>query len=507
MISPALALASFAGAPLPYFPLAEGYRWTYQLDGRYALTSIVIGRERGPYGPIAVIRNGLTATGFSEGEVYFSVSDGQLLTHGGRLENYGYTWSLDPPLAILDRHRWAGDSWLASAWFRAAIGEVAKDDKPEYRKHLTITIEGWERVVVPAGQFDACRVLYAPPPGWQCREERTRVWFAEGIGFVKIELSKWVDWRSLSSQALAAWREIQTDDDLQAFFATYSHLWLYAASDALSNPRVYELATYGRRHLTRPECAEYSPRERAVVEELINMLADSDRAIARYARAQLSHCDYRLLPLLFEHVDLHRVSPLEMEIQDLIEQFGTLTVTARASKPRMHTGELLPIEFRIRNDFPIPVEIIPVQEGSDWGRYPRYVIDVWDPDGKRIEFRLPRACGNINELRETDFVQLLPGEELDPFFGQTPYRPGVDPPEFPRRSANFHCWHDLLEAWRPYRPGVYTVRCIYDVSAAPDGAWRARWEPHEARQAIIQRLRSMPRGNFQSNTVTIIVDE
>ncbi len=149
-------------------------------------------------------------------------------------------------------------------------------------------------------------------------------------------------------------------------------------------------------------------------------------------------------------------------------------------------GEPLPVEFRIRNVSDAAVLVLPSLDASDVGwRYPKYAIEVRDESGAVVPVEPGGRCGNVNQLAAGDFVELAPGGEVDPF-GEGTFG------------------HYAL-AWCPSRPGRYTVRGVYDVSGDDDGWRTSKAGPPDA--AAHARLEKLVRGRFESNDVTIVVEE
>ena len=96
----------------------------------------------------------------------------------------------------------------------------------------------------------------------------------------------------------------------------------------------------------------------------------------------------------------------------------------------------------------------------------------------------------MDPLREQAVVILQPGEELDPI----PYP----------------TMHYMLSWWKPDRPGLYSVRCIYDggdVNNEPTEHPYFRWSMSSLTPTLVRMLDRTPHGRVVSNEVSITVEE
>ncbi len=460
-----LALLAVPVEERPPLPLMEGFRWKYQLNGRYAIDMVVLDPMTIRDAETTTVRRGVDSSGFAIGEVFWSAASGYLLKHADRLQDTIFVD--DPPLVLLKPPLAVGQAWVSQTWH----------PKSECGSGFRAEVLARETVLVPAGTFEAWKIGYTHTFHLGTMND-TNMWFTPGVGFVKVEL-----W-----QKSAGWR------------GPYK--------TPLKKPIVYELAAFGPKPVVSYPTLTQVQRERA--EQLIDRLGNNDPQVVEQARQELLSLECAVLPLLFERVDNGHEPVAQAHVRTLIEHFGSLSVVGHARKNRIRLGEALPVEFRIRNDFPIPVRVLPSLDASDLPRclscYPRYVIEIRNDSGDPIEVDPPIGCGNIDPLLSRNFVELQPGEEMDPFRGAVPYMVGVDPPE-QLDPAYARPWlrHYTLR-WGPAKPGKYTIRCIYDVSGkVPDEWYRFRFGHGGFGPELVRLLKNMPRGRFESNSITVEV--
>lgn len=124
-------------------------------------------------------------------------------------------------------------------------------------------------------------------------------------------------------------------------------------------------------------------------------------------------------------------------------------------------------------------------DGSDVGwRYPKITVKRTGPE----VLHGPLRCGNMNNLREQDFVQLKPGESLDPFDRDRGF------------FSNYHLHRQTLNM-----PGKYTFTLTYDTNENDIGKWWGFMGPGEPSDKMKQMLAEVPKGTYVSNTVTVTV--
>jgi hypothetical protein len=143
--------------------------------------------------------------------------------------------------------------------------------------------------------------------------------------------------------------------------------------------------------------------------------------------------------------------------------------------------------FRVRliNRTDRAIYLVGSLDASDVGwRYPKLTVDRTGPQPAAGLGR----CGNMNNLREEDFVRVEPGASLDPY----------DP-----KHGFFSSYylHDLpLET-----PGEYTFTLTYDSREGDIARWWGFMGPGEPNREMRRRFEQVPKGAYTSNSVTVIV--
>ena len=123
-------------------------------------------------------------------------------------------------------------------------------------------------------------------------------------------------------------------------------------------------------------------------------------------------------------------------------------------------------------------------------RYPHCYFEVIGPDGKPASGAIDR-CGNVNELREGDFVRVPPSGKFDPYHKGTGY------PFF------------ITEQIKPYTfrvPGKYRIRFFYSTASEVFGDWAGGWgRGATASPRLIELLSLVPKVEVASNEVVVEV--
>jgi hypothetical protein len=85
-------------------------------------------------------------------------------------------------------------------------------------------------------------------------------------------------------------------------------------------------------------------------------------------------------------------------------------------KPSIELGKAPKITVAITNQTNVDIYLVGSLDASDckW-RFPHCYFEVTGPDGKSAAQGIGRFCGNMNTLREKDFVKVPPGSEFDPY--------------------------------------------------------------------------------------------
>lgn len=131
-------------------------------------------------------------------------------------------------------------------------------------------------------------------------------------------------------------------------------------------------------------------------------------------------------------------------------------------------------------------------DGSDARmRYPHCYFEVIGPDGKPADGEHSR-CGNMNYLREGDFVRVPPGAKFDPYHGAAGY------PAFTTQQI-------LPYTFRA--PGKYRIRFLYSTASAIIADWAGdRWHGVAEDQRLTELLRLVPKVEVTSNEVVVEVE-
>jgi hypothetical protein len=144
----------------------------------------------------------------------------------------------------------------------------------------------------------------------------------------------------------------------------------------------------------------------------------------------------------------------------------------RPGKRKFRVGDSAGFTVRIHNRAPLPLWLVRSLDGStDRARFPHVILEIAGPAGG---YHVPAyiGCGNINALREVDFVLVYPGEPFDPFEkGPLPYS---------------------LRSGRFIKPGKYVATFRYSTNEPDVRKWLG-WPPTQTMSDnISQRLRNVP---------------
>ncbi len=444
VIIPLLVLAQAQGQG---FPLEDRLRWTYERENaspvavEVAGTKIVGGKE---VSVLSVVGEWL----FSDrgGTIYVSSKDGGFVLHGSP-----YREPYDPPLVYVQSNLEVDEIWHSET--------VGRTEYRDRRMAFDATVLGRETVTVPAGEFDAWKIAVANEQGAAASRRDFTAWFVPGIGFIKYE------------------------------YRYNSYPWRGYLFDS---PMVWRLKEFGKRAYGYPiEYPKLSDHEQKQAEELAANLKTDDAEVRRAAEESLVRLGPGVIPALLEALQRKGEEQLQVRVERLLQAFAPIEISGTANQARGKVGHTLPVEFRIRNVGCAPIPVLPALDASDRGwRYPSYIVEVRDPEGRLLNVKPGARCGNVNPLRERKFAILQPGEELDPFPS-----PGI---------------HYMLWWWKPERPGVYTIRCIYDgggIDPETTGHPYSRWSMSELTPTLVSMIQRTPRGRVVSNEVSLTIEE
>lgn len=179
-------------------------------------------------------------------------------------------------------------------------------------------------------------------------------------------------------------------------------------------------------------------------------------------------------------------------IPDGVRAPVTCTITA---PPTVEQGKVPQVTVALTNNTAAEVLLVGSLDGSDCKmRFPHCTFEIIGPDGKSPVKGIGR-CGNMNTLREKDFVRVAPGKSFDPF-GR------VD-------DGGFFGCHQL-RAENFAAPGEYRLRFRYSTVA--EKGTEENWfgdgfrKGQEAQELTVKGLLArVPRVTVESNWVTVRV--
>lgn len=125
-------------------------------------------------------------------------------------------------------------------------------------------------------------------------------------------------------------------------------------------------------------------------------------------------------------------------------------------------------------------------------RYPYCYFEVTGPDGKSAVRAIGR-CGNMNTLREKDFVKVTPGEAFDPY-------QHID-------DFGFFQSHQLVP--RNFQSaGEYRIRFVYSTKSNNIAAWGGDGcDKVAADERLVGLFGQVPKFEIRSNEIKINVVE
>ena len=160
-------------------------------------------------------------------------------------------------------------------------------------------------------------------------------------------------------------------------------------------------------------------------------------------------------------------------------------------------GQELPLTALITNLSNQDVLLVPALDGSDSFRYPHVRINITKPENAPLPPPFLR-CGNTNDIRNEDFVNVAPLETFEPLN-----------------------WITAIPAHEFTVPGTYTIEVLYSTDADFD-AWRGGFGggrrisipylfsfqlPEGLNGSLKRLLNQVPKMSLKSNTVTVTVVE
>jgi hypothetical protein len=159
-------------------------------------------------------------------------------------------------------------------------------------------------------------------------------------------------------------------------------------------------------------------------------------------------------------------------------------------------GQVPAISVELRNWTDKDIYLVGSLDASDlkW-RYPFCYFEIRDAIGNPVNVRVGR-CGNMNAIREKDFVRVAPGGKFDPY--QT-----IDEGGFFGSSQLIPQSFD--------REGEYRIRLVYSTEAPKLETWlgdRRGLMPEllgtgTSREKLLKMLEQVPRTTVSSNEITV----
>lgn len=175
-----------------------------------------------------------------------------------------------------------------------------------------------------------------------------------------------------------------------------------------------------------------------------------------------------------------------------VDQELSLACTLSSPQSTWQAGDEVQVAVRIENNSEFSVPLIGSLDASDlaW-RYPHCVWERWtETNGWQTVGSGPR-CGNTNDLRSEDILEIGPGEALDPYLN-------IDNKGFFEsviQRGNFFA-----------EPGEYRLRFRYSTETRDDAAFRGdlNWG-RDLSGSVEKQLARVPRVTLVSNELTVTV--
>jgi hypothetical protein len=170
---------------------------------------------------------------------------------------------------------------------------------------------------------------------------------------------------------------------------------------------------------------------------------------------------------------------------DPADSLKSVTVTISATQTSFKRGEPVKFTHRFKNMGAKPVVLLQGLDGSAEGlRGPQVFLEVKDAEGKPVPQKPEGGrCGNMNQLKASDFFTLKLGEFCDPF----------------ALEGSFGTWPLKLE-----KPGKYAVTLVYRLKEPFVTDEKLNGPVSDEAKALLEKL---PRGELRSNTITVEVAE
>lgn len=149
------------------------------------------------------------------------------------------------------------------------------------------------------------------------------------------------------------------------------------------------------------------------------------------------------------------------------------------------------IRVRIKNEARYNVSLVGAIDGSSsFMRYPQCDFEIRGPDGdSSVKLDGLTICGTVNALKESDFVEIGPGQFFDPY-DETPPRSVFRAIQL--RASSFDA------------PGLYRIRFHYSTASSNDGEWLGMGS---MTPALHRKVAGVPKVTLMSNEIQIQVND
>lgn len=207
----ALFAGTFAAAESPYFPLSEGWSWTYTGDGNDIASAWIEGVQQVQGIETTILHWQFTGVMNDYVEQYYTVDiEGNVFIHGGHAVDVGLIASYDPPILYLPSSLALNTEWCSTfQMYEDLEGTIPVGDSLE----ICFKVYSVDQLTVPAGTFMAYGVgqflpgtlmnpsverdVFGRRNDWIGRNASD--WFAEDVGAVyfniyqSFELVSWTE--------------------------------------------------------------------------------------------------------------------------------------------------------------------------------------------------------------------------------------------------------------------------------------------------------------------------
>lgn len=161
-------------------------------------------------------------------------------------------------------------------------------------------------------------------------------------------------------------------------------------------------------------------------------------------------------------------------------------------EPTCELGKAPKVSVEITNQTDADIYLVGGLDGSaSRRRYPHCYFEVTGPDGKPAVSGWGQ-CGNMNTLREKDFVKVPPGGSFDPY-------QKIDAYGF---FATYQLYSNTFRA-----AGQYRIRFFYSTDCAEIAKWAGDGVGEVRASRTLARLfRQVPKAEASSNEVLVTVE-